>query len=102
MPIRDKFKYIGVMSMGLFSSFRGNNDYSKENHIAQLQSLKENQPSEYWVFMGKKDFLYKTVTPLNELYKEVGLRYTYKEDDGRHDWYSWRKYLTEFLPVLFK
>ena len=33
------FKYIGVMSMGLFSSF-GNNpnpDYNKDQHVAQLK-----------------------------------------------------------------
>lgn len=98
----DMFNYIGVMSMGLFSSFRVNNDYDKDVHIKSLQALKDSNPQVYWVFMGKKDFLYDTGVALNKLYEELGISYTYREDDGRHDWYSWRKYLTEFVPVLFK
>lgn len=97
------FSYIGVMSMGLFSSF-GNNpgSYNKENHIAQLKALVAAHPKLYWIGIGKDDFLYGTVTKLRTLYDEVGLKYTYRESEGSHVWNNWRLYLTEFAPKLFK
>ncbi len=100
----EMFQYIGVMSMGLFSSFRpgANNQYNKEAHVKQLTALKESHPKVYWIAMGKEDFLYETAGRLTALYDEVGLKYTYRENQGRHDWNSWRLYLSEFAPMLFK
>lgn len=97
------FGYIGVMSMGLFSSF-GNNpgSYDKEKHIAQLKALMAAKPKLYWIGIGKDDFLYGTVTKLRSLYDEVGLKYAYRETEGNHVWNVWRLYLTEFAPKLFK
>ena len=46
------FKYIGVMSMGLFSTFRNDGTYNKERHIAQLKELQKNKPKVYWIGMG--------------------------------------------------
>jgi len=60
------------------------------------------KPKVYWIGIGKEDFLYGTVTKLRSLYDEVGLKYTYVETEGRHDWNSWRLYLSEFAPLLFK
>jgi enterochelin esterase-like enzyme len=98
------FKYIGVMSMGLFSSF-GNNpnpNYNKDQHVAQLKALIAAKPKVYWIGMAKSDFLYSTATKLRNLYDEVGLKYTYRENEGTHDWNSWRLYLSEFAPLCFK
>lgn len=100
----EMFKYIGVMSMGLFSSFRPgtNSTYDKDAHVKQLQALKKNNPKVYWIAIGKQDFLYETAGKLTALYDEVGLKYTYRENNGRHDWNAWRLYLSEFAPMLFK
>lgn len=99
----DMFNYIGVMSMGLFSSaVKGPSTYSKEKHIAQLKALKAAHPKVYWIGMGKNDFLYQSVLRLKELYDEVGLTYTYRENEGTHDWNSWRMYLKEFSQLCFK
>lgn len=98
------FKYIGVMSMGLFSSF-GNNpnpNYNKDQHIAQLKAIIAAKPKLYWIGIGKDDFLYKTVTNLKNLYDEVGLKYEYRESEGSHTWKEWRLYLTELAPKFFK
>ena len=98
------FKYIGVMSMGLFSSF-GNNpnpNYNKEKHVAQLKAIIAAQPKVYWIGIAKGDFLYETTVKLRSLYDEVGLKYTYRENEGTHDWNSWRLYLSEFAPLCFK
>lgn len=100
----DKFKYIGVMSMGLFSSHNQENSsgYDKENHVNQLKALKNANPKLYWIGIGKSDFLFDTVVELRALYDEVGLEYIYRENDGTHDWNSWRMYLKEIAPMLFK
>ena len=94
------FKYIGVMSMGLYSQLPGV-DYSRDQHLSQLQELKAARPKLYWIGMGKEDFLYQHIPELLQLYDEVGLQYIYRESAGRHDWNSWRLYLTELVPLLF-
>lgn len=98
------FKYIGVMSMGLFSSFRNrpNTDYDKSKHVDQLKALVAAKPKYYWIGIGKNDFLYETVTNLRTLYDEVGLKYTYRETEGSHTWKEWRLYLSELAPKFFK
>src|SRR5688572_10911690 len=97
------FNYIGVMSMGLFSSFGNNNsNYDKEKHIAQLKTLMTSKPKLYWIGIGKDDFLYGTVTKLRSLYDEIGFKYTYRESEGSHTWKEWRLYLAELAPKFFK
>ena len=97
------FNYIGVMSMGLFSSFGNNNtNYDKDKHVAQLKALMASKPKLYWIGIGKDDFLYATVTKLRSLYDEIGLKYIYRESEGNHTWNVWRLYLTELAPKFFK
>ena len=97
------FKYIGVMSMGLFSGFGNNSsNYDKDKHVAQLKALIASKPKFYWIGIGKDDFLYATVTKLKSLYDEVGLKYTYRESEGSHTWKEWRLYLSELAPKFFK
>lgn len=98
------FNYIGVMSMGLFSTFRGapNPNYDKDKHVAQLKALIASKPKFYWIGIGKDDFLFETVTKLRSMYDEVGLKYTYRESEGSHTWKEWRLYLTELAPKFFK
>jgi enterochelin esterase-like enzyme len=97
------FKYIGVMSMGLFSSFRNSNvSYDKEKHINQIKAMMAASPEYYWIGIGKADFLYNTVTKLRGLYDELGFKYAYYETNGAHNWNEWRLYLTELAPHFFK
>jgi enterochelin esterase family protein len=94
----DEFDYLGVMSMGLYSMF-GN--YDKEEHLAQLEALKNAGPKLYWIGCGKADFLHQSVVDLLKFYDEIGFEYTYRESEGGHSWNNWRLYLTEFAPMLF-
>ena len=94
-----KFKYIGVMSMGLYSMF---GVYDKERHVSQLKALNDNKPKLYYLGCGKTDFLYKGVTDLRALYDEIGFKYTYRESEGGHSWNNWRLYLSEIAPQLFR
>lgn len=98
------FKYIGVMSMGLFSSFRNMpaTNYDKEKHVAQLKAVIAAKPKLYWIGIGKNDFLFETVTNLKKLYDDVGLKYEYRESEGSHTWKEWRLYFSELAPKFFK
>ena len=97
------FNYIGVMSMGLFSSFGNNSsNYDREKHIAQLKALMASRPKLYWIGIGKNDFLFATVTKLRDLYDEIGFKYLYRESEGNHTWNVWRLYLTELATKFFK
>lgn len=95
------FAYIGVMSMGVFDGPMAPN-YNKEEHIKQLQALKQAKPKLYWIACGKDDFLYEGVTRLRAMYDQVGLPYTYRESEGGHTWVNWRLYLAELTPKLFR
>lgn len=100
----EMFKYIGVMSMGLFSAFSRNTTqgYNKEQHVSQLEAVKNAKPKLYWIGMGTDDFLYQTAVALRALYDEVELPYEYLENPGTHDWNSWRLYLKTLVPRFFK
>lgn len=100
----EMFGYIGVMSMGLFSSFNSDTgrDYDKDQHVSQLKAVKNAKPKLYWIGMGTDDFLYQTAVALRALYDEVGLPYEYMENPGTHDWNSWRMYLKTLAPRFFK
>lgn len=96
------FKYIGVMSMGLWSASRNDPNFDKNAYITQLKALQKANPKVYWIGMGTDDFLYKSGVELRKLYDEIGFKYSYRENIGNHDWNSWRMYLSEFAPMLFK
>ena len=94
----DKFNYLGVMSMGLYSQF----EYDKDLHLSQLKSLENASPELYWIACGTTDFLYSGVLELIDLYNSIGFKYIYRESEGGHSWNNWRLYLSEFAPMIFK
>jgi len=67
-----------------------------------LQVQKENGYRLYWIGIGKTDFLYREVADYRRKLDALGLKYTYLESEGGHNWANWRLYLTQFLPLLFK
>lgn len=96
------FKYIGVMSMGLWSAARNDPNFDKNAYLVQLKALQNAKPKVYWIGIGTDDFLYKSCIELRKVYDEIGFKYTYRENIGNHDWNSWRLYLSEFAPLCFK
>ena len=56
----------------------------------------------YWMAIGKDDFLYEPNRLYRELLDRGGHRYTYVESTGGHEWRNWRRYLAQFVPLLFK
>lgn len=96
------FKYIGVMSMGLWAAARNDPNFDRAAYISQLKELQKNKPKVYWIGMGTDDFLYKSGVELRKVYDEIGFKYTYRENIGNNDWNSWRLYLSEFALLCFK
>jgi enterochelin esterase-like enzyme len=55
-----------------------------------------------WIAIGKDDFLLKDNQSFIAWLKESGIKHYYAETEGGHAWGVWRRYLGEFLPLLFK
>lgn len=73
------------------------------NQVDQaLQVQRDNGCRLYWIGIGKTDFLYREVADYRRKLDALGLKYTYLESEGGHNWANWRLYLTQFLPLLFK
>jgi enterochelin esterase-like enzyme len=54
-----------------------------------------------WIACGKDDGLVKNAQTLSDVLKAKEIRHELKITDGNHSWPVWRKYLGEFLPLLF-
>jgi enterochelin esterase family protein len=54
-----------------------------------------------WIACGKDDGLVKNAQGLSDVLKAKEIRHDLKITEGNHSWPVWRKYLGEFLPLLF-
>jgi enterochelin esterase-like enzyme len=91
----DLFAYIGVFSAGVRTP--------TPEIDKQLETLKASKPKLYWVGCGVTDPLaYSGTKTLVELLKKHNFNYIYRESEGAHTWFTWRVYLAEFAPLLFK
>lgn len=95
------FDYIGLFSPAINPN-PGVNSRAYEDIEGTLAGQIRNGYQLYWIGIGKTDFLYKDVTDYRAKLDNLGARYTYVESEGGHTWSNWRKYLSEFLPLLFK
>jgi enterochelin esterase family protein len=55
-----------------------------------------------WIACGKEDRLAEHATKLSDLLKAKEIRHELKITEGNHSWPVWRRYLGEFLPLLFQ
>ena len=91
----DKFDYIGVFSAGLRT-------ITPETE-KQLKALESSNPKLFWVGCGVDDPLaYRGTQSLVQVLNEYNFNLVYRESSGGHTWTNWRKYLSEFAPLLFK
>lgn len=97
----DRFRYVGIFSMGL--GVGGDQESVRryeEAHAAMLKRSAKEMQLVYYA-MGKDDFLYGTVAPTRAMLDRQGIRHVYNETAGGHTWINWRRYLEDFLPRLF-
>ena len=54
-----------------------------------------------WVACGKDDRLIENARELSLALKNKGIAHRFNETPGNHSWPIWRRYLGEFIPLLF-
>jgi enterochelin esterase-like enzyme len=95
------FNPIGIFSMGL--GMGGNQEeitrYQTENAAALARGARDFRVVYYAI--GKDDFLHATSAPTRAILDHSGIKYAYNESSGGHTWINWRRYLNDFLPLLF-
>lgn len=92
----DVFGYIGVFGPAIFPQ--------PPETDGQMKTLRAADPKLYWVGCGVDDQLcyVGTTTILLPLLKKYNINYFYNESTGGHNWFNWRIYFSECVPVLFK
>jgi enterochelin esterase family protein len=101
----DRFAYIGVFSMGLqVGAHAGvNTDFEERNADFFADPGRTNETCRlFWIAAGEDD---RTITDgarrLSETLKRRGIRHEFHETVGGHTWINWRRYLYDFLQLLF-
>lgn len=92
----DKFAWVGGMSSAVREPDTTIGPILKQSGKLnkQLKSL--------WFACGIDDFLLNENRKFSSILDERGIRHGYKETPGNHSWPVWRKYLAEYLPMVFK
>lgn len=73
-----------------------------QNFDQKLATYFEKKPKLLWIGCGTGDFLYQMNISFVKELEEKGYPFTYVETDGGHVWRNWRRYFTEFVPLIFK
>ena len=55
-----------------------------------------------WIGCGKDDFLLARNRQFVSWLAKHKIAHTYRETKGSHQWMVWRRYISEFLPLLFR
>ncbi|MGM9815699.1 MAG: alpha/beta hydrolase-fold protein [Lepagella sp.] len=71
-------------------------------HFEKIKALSDRGLNPFVMMIGREDFLYNSNTDFRARLDSMGISYTYIESDGGHEWSNWRRYLSDFLPLLFK
>ena len=95
------FGYIGLFSAAVSPRGGGGAEVYKDLD-AKLRELARQQPSLYWIGIGRDDFLYDENVALRKRLDAARLPYVYVESGGGHEWRNWRAYLRQLLPLLFR
>lgn len=92
--------------MGLFSpALHVNPDVAVyQKAPEQLREQQQNGYRLYWIRVGENDFpqLLLGIREHLQQMDQLDMPYDYATTSGGHSWENWRKYLVEFLPLLFQ
>jgi enterochelin esterase family protein len=89
---RDLFAWVGGMSSYLPNA----QQVVGETFPGSKRNLKL-----LWIACGKEDRLIDNARQLSAALKEKNIPHEFKETEGAHTWPVWRRYLGEFMPLLF-
>ena len=88
----DRFAWVGGMSSSVRELPQALEQGERLN--AQLQLL--------WFACGRDDFLVQPNRDFAAALQTRKIRHTYTETAGDHSWPVWRRYLGDFLPLVFR
>jgi enterochelin esterase-like enzyme len=88
------FGYIGVFSAG--------GRVGDPTFESQLMEIKNGGVKLYWTGAGDTDLARAGTVALEADLKSKGFPTTYKEIPGRHYWFLWRDFLSDYAGQLFK
>jgi enterochelin esterase family protein len=91
----DRFAWVGAFSSGGMGE-----DYNAT--FPKLDSKANEQLHLLWIGCGKEDRLIDGNRKFLDWLKSKEIRYTWVETPGAHTWMVWRRYLSEFAPLLFR
>lgn len=88
------FSYIGVFSAG--------GQVGNPTFESQMAALKKSGVKYYWLGAGTTDMARAGTVALSEDVKKLGFNTSYKEIPGRHYWFLWRDFLSDYAIRLFE
>lgn len=88
------FGYVGVFSAG--------GQVGDPTFESQLSEIKKDGVKFYWTGAGDSDMARPGTVTLEADLKEKGFPTSYKEIPGRHYWFLWRDFLSDYASLLFK
>ena len=91
----NRFAWIGAFSSGGMGE-----DYATT--FPNLDAKSGGQLRLLWIACGKDDRLIDSNRKFLEFLKSKEVRFTWTETPGAHTWLVWRRYLSEFAPLLFQ
>jgi len=91
----DRFAWLGSFSAAVFDP-----ETTLAPTLAGLQTP-EGRPRLLWIACGTDDRLFEGSRRLSKLLDDGKIDHTFRESAGGHSWFVWRRYLAEFLPLLF-
>jgi enterochelin esterase-like enzyme len=88
------FAYIGVFSAG--------GQVGDATFESQLSEIKKDGVKFYWTGAGDTDMARPGTVALEGDLKSKGFPTSYKEIPGRHYWFLWRDFLSDYASLIFK
>lgn len=93
----DKFSVVGSFSGAVPANFDTQFAEALKDPAAVNGKLKL-----LWTACGKDDSLIGRNRELDQLLTTRGIKHTFRETEGVHNYEAWRRYLTEITPLLFR
>jgi enterochelin esterase family protein len=97
----DTFAHVAIWSAGLFrqdpSEFESQNAafFEKADELNRTINVLD-------ITVGEDDFAFAGSKNLSELFTKNGIEHNLKVSSGGHTWINWRRYLSEYAPLLFR
>jgi len=92
---RDLFGWVGAFSSAVPK------DEKLERLLEEPQAINDKLQL-LWIGCGRQDFLFKDNQAFIEELKTKKIKHVANITEGAHEWRIWRRYLNEFVPLLFK